>query len=160
MSVNRAHRAAAAFAGASALLLGLTSCVLLEGPTPTIPERPAIPVPDSPPALVPDGTAADNQAYFALVLQNFVADTQPVEGAPMVNALTDAGFNRDAMQVSFDHTRMNLVADSIFVSVRFENECLLGQITTDTRELAVDLGPTLGPDNNVCLIGQTRPIDW
>lgn len=160
MMVNRAHRAVAVLAGASALLLGLTSCALLEGPTPTIPERPAIPVPETPPALVPDGSAADNEAFFALVLQDFVAGAQPVEGVPIVNALADAGFNRDVMQISFDHTRTNLVADSMFVSVRYGEECLLGQITTDTRELAVDLGPTVGPDRNICLIGQTRPIDW
>lgn len=160
MIVNRAHRAVAALAGASALLLSLTSCVLVEGPTPQVPERTPIPVPETPPMLVPDGSAADNQPFFTLVLQEFVADTQPVEGEPIVNALSDAGFNRDAMQISFDRTKTNLVADSMFVSVRYEDECLLGQVTTDTRELAVSLAPTVGPDKNLCLIGVTRPIDW
>ena len=64
------------------------------------------------------------------------------------------------MQVSFDRTKTDLVADSIFVSVRIGAECLLGQVTTGTREVSAVTEPAIGPNRDICLIGNTRAIDW
>lgn len=147
-------------AGAALLAVGLSSCALVEGPTPVTPTRTPPPVPDTPPALVPDGSAADNLPFFTEVVSEYAKGGQPIEGRPIVDALTAAGFDRGAMQVSFDRTKTNLVADSIYVSVRVEDECLLGQFVTESREIAVATAPTVGPDRNLCLIGNTRPIDW
>lgn len=146
------------------LALGLSSCVLLEGPTPETPDRTAQASPGSTgnPAETdaPEGSAQARLADFTGALDAFANGTASVAGESMVNALIDAGFDRQAMQVSFDTTQTNLVADSIFVSVRIDESCLLGQVVTETRELATSIAPAIGPDKNICLIGKTRQIDW
>ncbi|MFC5338100.1 DUF6993 domain-containing protein [Leucobacter denitrificans] len=168
MVVNRAQRVAAVIAGGVALAFGLSSCVLLEGPSPEVPERtvrvtPSVPSEDSGNSespVPPEGSAEAKFADFTAALKSFAGGTEAVRGQPIVNSLVSAGFDKSAMQVSFDTSRTNLVADSIFVSVRIDESCLLGQITTESRELVTDLAPAVGPDQNICLIGQTRPIDW
>lgn len=64
------------------------------------------------------------------------------------------------MQVSFDKSRTGLTADSIYVSVRIGEDCMIGQFATEDRELAVDLAGAVGPEKDLCLIGETREIDW
>ena len=153
----------AALAGVALLPLGLSACVIVEGPTPVTPTRTPPPVPDPdepPPVLVPDGDAGDNLPFFAQVITDYAKGAQPIEGRPIVDAIAAAGFDRRAMQVSFDRTKTNLVADSIYVSVRIGEECLLGQLVTATREIAVTEAAAVGPDKSICLIGNTRPIDW
>lgn len=155
-----AARRLISIAGAVLLVLGLSSCAIVEGPTPVTPTRTPPPVPDTPPSFVPGGDASENLPFFTQVLTDYSKGDRPIEGKPIVDAIAAAGFDRTAMQVSFDRTKTNLVADSIYVSVRFGEECLIGQFVTGTRELAVMKAPALGPDKNICLIGTTRPIDW
>lgn len=160
---SRTHRpvhrlfAVAALALAAGLLSG---CALLEGPAPDAPVRPALEAPAEPVALVPDGSAEENLPFFQQTLVGFAGSDAPIEGQPVVDALTAAGFDRAAMQVSYDRTKTNLVADSIFVSVRIAESCLVGQLVTGDRSLIAEVLPALGPDKNVCIIGGTRPIDW
>lgn len=156
----RGTRAAAALAAAVVLATGLSSCALIEGPTPKTPERTVAPPPEQQPELVPDGTADDNLTFFTETLRKYAAGDGAIQGQPVVDALVDAGFEKSHMQVSYDRTRTDLVADNIFVSVLVGQECLIGQIVTESRDVFVEAGEALGPNSDICLIGQTRPIDW
>lgn len=149
--------AAAALAASATLLTG---CALLEGPTPATPEREAVPVPEEAPEFFPDGSAEDNLPYFTEVLRDYVDGDGAVRGAPIVDAVVDAGFDVDDMQVSFDRTKTNLDADNIFVSVRIDADCLIGQVVADDRSFVAEVEPAVGPDGDLCLIGETRAIDW
>lgn len=115
--------------------------------------------PAEPPKFFPDGSAEQNLPYFADVLQRYAAGEGAIEGRPVVDAVVEAGFDRAAMQVSFDRTETNLVADNIFVSVRIGADCLVGQLVTADREAYAVVAPAVGPDADVCLIGETREID-
>ncbi len=157
---------AAVVASGAVLSLGLSSCALLEGPTPEVPERTARVTPSNPSGegsqtqAPPEGSAEARFLEFTAALEDFASGTEAVRGQPIVDSLVSAGFEKSDMQVSFDASRTNLVADSMFVSVRIDELCLLGQITTESRELVTDLAPAVGPDQDICLIGKTRPIDW
>ncbi|GAA2182233.1 hypothetical protein GCM10009847_27030 [Leucobacter tardus] len=151
----------AAASGAIALMLtSLTGCFLLEGPSPRTPERTAPVEPETAPEFMPDGSATDNLPYFTEVLRQYSAGDGPVEGQPIVNAVAESGFDKSAMSVSFDESKTGYAADSIFVSVRIGPDCLLGQIAAEGRGFAAEAEPAIGPDQDVCLIGETRPIDW
>lgn len=113
-----------------------------------------------PPELIIDGSAEQNLPFFDDVLSRFAASDAAVEGRPIVDSLTAEGFARDDMQVSFDRSKTNLVADSIYVSVLVNDACLLGQIVVADRSVHTIVEPAVGPENNICLIGETRPIDW
>ena len=117
-------------------------------------------VSDAPAQLVPGGGAEANLPFFSEVLRQFAAGPGAVEGQPIVDALIAAGFDRAAMQVSFDRSKTELVADSILVSVLFEGECLIGQVVTADRSFVTTVAPALTESQNLCLIGNTRPIDW
>lgn len=154
---------AAALVVATSLLL--SGCGLLGDLSGTQdPERPSDPAVAPPPAekpvLHPDGTAEQNRAFFAETLRAYALGDAPVEGRPLVDALAGAGFAKSAMQVSFDRTKTGLVADNIFVSVRFGTDCLIGQVLTGDRKIYTEVAPAVGPGAKLCLIGETRPIDW
>lgn len=138
----------------------LTGCT--QAPTPI--DRPTheenFQEPVTPPELVPGGSAADNLPYFRESIRQFGLGEQPVQGVAVVDHLVAAGFDKAAMQVSFDESKTNLVADNIFVSVRFGEECLIGQIVVADRSFATEEAPAVGPEKSLCLIGATRPIDW
>lgn len=116
--------------------------------------------PAEPAQFHPDGSAEDNLPFFAQTLREFAAGGEAVEGVPVVNAVSAAGFDRTAMQVSFDRTQTNLVADNIFVSVLIGTDCLVGQVVTADRTTFAVVEPAVGPSQDICLIGNTRPIDW
>ncbi|GAA1321333.1 DUF6993 domain-containing protein [Leucobacter albus] len=160
MVVKRARRTLVAVTGAVLLAAGLASCSLLEGPTPATPERPTPAPPAEPAVFVPGGTAEENLPFFTQVLTDYAAGEQPVQGQPLVDAVAAGGFDKADMQVSFDQSKTNLVADSIYVAVRSGETCLIGQIATDSREVAAEAVAAVGPERNVCMIGETRPIDW
>lgn len=157
---TRTQRTIAAVSGAVVLLFGLASCALVEGPTPATPQRPEPPKPSVAPEFVPGGSAEDNLPFFREILTTYAAGEQPIEGQPIVDAIAASGFDKAAMQVSFDRSKTNLVADSIYVSVRFGTECLLGQLVTEGREAVAETAKAVGPEQNICLIGNTRTIDW
>ncbi|WP_336991745.1 DUF6993 domain-containing protein [Leucobacter sp. VD1] len=161
LSANSASARPAAVLTAIALTAGLlTGCSLLEGPVPETPERVEPPTPEAPPVFFPEGSAADNLPYFTEVLRTFSTGQQPVQGVPVVDALAAAGFDKAAMQVSFDESKTGLAADNIFVSVRIGAECLIGQVVAEDRSFVAEAKPAIGPAQDVCLIGSTRAIDW
>lgn len=123
-------------------------------------QQPTTSTPPPPPEYVPDGTAADNLPYFEHLLTEYAeSEGAALEGRPIVDVVIAGGFARDDMQVSFDHSKTNLPADSIYVSVRISDSCLLGQVVNDFSVHAI-VQPAVGPEDNLCLIGETRPIDW
>lgn len=138
----------------------LTGCVLLEGPTPNTPERTVPPQPEAAPEFVPGGTAEENLPIFIETVREFADGDQPVQGELLVNAIAAVGFQKGDMQVTHDQSKMNLPADLLFVAVRIDNECLIGQVVPDTREFAAELMDAVGPEQNVCIIGDTREITW
>lgn len=144
----------------AAAAIGLTACV--SAPTPI--ERPTkdenFQKPAAPPEFYPEGTADDNLPYFHETLRQFGVGSAPVQGVPVVDALAAAGFDKTKMQVSFDESKTSLVADNIFVSVLFGQECLIGQVVVADRTFVTEVAEAVGPEKNLCLIGATRPIDW
>jgi len=112
----------------------------------------------SAPALVPDGTAADNLPVFAAVTAAVWATDDRVAGRAYVDALVQAGFDRSAMQVTHDRSTVGDPAESIQFSVRWGQECLIGQVGPATGEPVTTVMPVLAEGD--CLVGNTRPIDW
>ncbi|MBL3700124.1 DUF6993 domain-containing protein [Leucobacter luti] len=136
----------------------LAGCSLLEGPTPETPKRATPAAPEVAPEFVPGGSAEENLPYFTEVLRTYTKGDGPVQGAPIVAAVVDAGFDPALMQVSFDQTKTNLAADNIFVSVRVDATCLIGQVVADDRSFVAVTEPAIGPNGDICLIGNTAPI--
>lgn len=118
----------------------------------------ATPTPDGP-VLVADGTAADNLPLFAAVTAQVWATDQRGSGRAYIDALTAAGFDRAAMQVTQDQTTVGNAAESLQFSVRWgETECLVGQVGPSTGEPVTAVLPQLAEGR--CLVGSTRAIDW
>lgn len=138
----------------------VTGCSLLAGPSPATPPRETPAVPEEPPEYVPDGSAEENLPIFTETLRDYASGESPIEGRPVVDAISEVGFDTADMQVSFDRTKTDLVADSIYVSVLIDRDCLVGQLVTEEREFAAKVMPAVGPEENICLIGETREIDW
>lgn len=145
-------------------LLLVASSLVFVGCAPAPPERTVseenFQEPATAPELFPEGTAEQNLPYFQESLRLFSVGDAPVEGKPIVDQLAGAGFDKSTMQVSFDRSKTDLVADSIYVSARFGDQCLLGQVVVADRSFVAVAEPAVGPEKNICLIGATRPIDW
>ena len=77
-------------------------------------------------------------------------------GEAFIDGLINAGFDVAAMQVTPDKTAINLDADNVQFSVLVEGECLVGQYGN------VGYQSTILPalSTGLCLIGNTRPINW
>ncbi|MET0781559.1 MAG: hypothetical protein ABWZ16_08565 [Microbacterium sp.] len=113
---------------------------------------------DAVPTLVPAGTAEDNLPVFTTVTAAVWATPEQVSGRAYIDALVAAGFDRSAMQVTYDQSTVGNPAESIQFSVRWGEECLIGQVGPATGAPVTVLVPVLGEGN--CLVGDTRPIDW
>lgn len=147
---------------ACSTLLALTACTT-SGPQPTTqPSEPPAPsataTPTAAPVLQPDGTAADNLAYFDSIVQSVLEAAPDAGGEAFVNALVAGGFAKADMEVGFDRTSVDLAADSVQWSVRFNGDCLIGQYGPASGGYHSIVTPILATGS--CLIGVTRPIDW
>ena len=102
------------------------------------------------------GTAGQNQAYFDVVNQKFIAAGGDLRGRPFIDNLVKVDFPKANMEVTPDRTAVNLAADNIQFSIRFGTTCLIGQYgnTGYVSEVTKALGTSR------CLVGTTRPIDW
>lgn len=118
------------------------------GPTPT----------GGPSVLIPDGTAEDNLPLFTAVTAAVWASPEQVAGRAYIDALSAAGFDRGAMQVTYDESTVGNPAESIQFSVRWGEQCLVGQVGPATGAPVTVVVPALA--DGVCLVGATRPIDW
>ncbi|WP_241976730.1 hypothetical protein [Cryobacterium sp. TMT2-4] len=155
----------------SALLLGLAVTVSLAAcsaapaatssstATASASARPtasAAPIPA--PQLEPEKDAAANLAYFDSVATAVVTADENAGGRAFVDALGASGFDRAQMEVTFDETNIDLQADSIQFSVRFNGECLIGQNGPATGGYHSAVTAILA--SGTCLVGATRQIDW
>ncbi|GMA28583.1 DUF6993 domain-containing protein [Arenivirga flava] len=151
---------AALVALGTAALIALAGCTAPE-PEPTVSSAPAETPSASPtptePALVPDGDAAANQPYFDLVVGRVLAADGNAGGRAFIDALTDAGFDKGAMQVTPDATAIGLDADSVQFSVRIGEGCIIGQRGGGATGQSI-VTPVLATGS--CLVGTTRAIDW
>lgn len=86
------------------------------------------------------------------------ASPDQVSGRAYVDALVAAGFDKAAMEVTYDRTTIDDPAESIMFSVQWGDECLVGQVGPVTGDPVTAVLPVV-PESG-CLIGNTRPIDW
>lgn len=146
-------------AAAALLAAALTGCAPSSPePAPSAPSASPTPTTPSGPTLEPDGDAADNLPLFAAVTASVWGTEERESGRAYVDALIAAGFDRAAMQVTPDQTTVGNPADSIQFSVRWGDECLVGQVGPATGEPVTAVVPALA--EGTCLVGETRPIDW
>lgn len=109
-------------------------------------------------ALVPGGSASENLPSFTQVVSTVWGGPEPVAGRAYIDALTAAGFDKGAMQVTPDESTIGNAAESIEFSVRLGDDCLVGQVGPSIGNPVTAVLP--GLSSGGCLIGQTRPIDW
>jgi hypothetical protein len=152
--------------------MGLSAVLLLTGCTdpqsapntqpstssPSTPTASSSPVESEAPALVPEGSAADNLPIFTTVVAGVWATPEQVSGRAYIDALVGVGFDKAAMQVTFDQSTVGNLAESIQFSVRWGQECLVGQVGPATGAPVTVVVPVLA--EGTCLVGGTRPIDW
>jgi len=159
-----------AWAAAAAVLLAVSGCTAsppspsASAGAPAATEAPATAAPQATsepaaePSLRPELAASENLAYFDLVNERVIAADSEAQGRDFVDALVAAGFDKAAMQVTADTTTIGDPADSIQFSVRFQDDCLVGQYGPKSEGYQGAVRPVLG--TGACLVGQTRPIDW
>ncbi|SEN68024.1 DUF6993 domain-containing protein [Cryobacterium luteum] len=149
------------------LAVGLTACTVSPaepGTTAPASSGSAEPEPepsatsDSSPRLLPTGTAAENLVYFNFVAAGVIKANPAAGGRDYIDALAAGGFDRAAMEVTFDRTQADLAADAVQFSVRFAGECLIGQIGPASNGFHSVVAPILS--TGLCLVGATRQIDW
>lgn len=144
-----------------AALVALAGCVP-SAPTPVPTQTGAAPSADptstapATPVLVEGGTAKENQPYFDAVNQAYFAASGTGTSRGIVDNLVAAGFRKQDIEVTPDHTSIDLQADSVVVSVRLKGQCLIGDFQASGLKSIV--APLLGTGG--CLIGKTLAIDW
>lgn len=116
------------------------------------------PTPTSAPELLPDGSADDNLPYFTAVMRDVWKGDDRLAGRAYIDALVAAGFDKKAMQVTSDTSTVGNQAESIQFSVLWEDQCLIGQVGPATGKPVAVVVPALA--EGMCLVGETRPIDW
>lgn len=159
----RPHTIATVLLGVATAAGLLAGCTATPAPAPStsapaVTETSEAPVAPSAPALVPDGAAADNLPYFAGIVAAVWAGPEQVSGRAYIDALATAGFDKAAMQVTHDESTVSNAAESIQFSVRWGEECLVGQVGPATGQPVTRVLP--GLVDGGCLVGQTRAIDW
>lgn len=145
----------------SAAVLG--GCTVAPSPSPTAPPPSSTvgtphPVPtDTSPSLHLDGSAQDNLRLFTAVTIAVWESTDRGRGLAYIDALSAAGFDRGAMQVTADTSTVGNPAESLQFSVLWGGECLVGQVGEATGDPVTAVVPALADGS--CLVGRTQPID-
>lgn len=144
------------------LIVSLSGCVSpapKPSSTSTTASTPTATQTTAPPAvLLPDGTAEDNKPFFDQVNRATLKANAKAGGRDFIDALVAAGFDKKAMEVTKDETTIGNVAESIQFSVRWGDNCLIGQNGSAVDGYHSTIAPALSTGK--CLIGNTRPIDW
>ena len=155
-----ARSAVVATALAGVVLAGALAGCVPTTPTPVpsqaAPSSTSTPAPTAPvdPVFVEGGTAEENKPYFDKVNLAFFASSGTGTSLGIANNLVAAGFRKQDLEVTADHTSIDLAADSTIVSVRLKGECLIGDFQASGYKSIV--APLLGTGG--CLIGTTVPI--
>lgn len=124
-------------------------------PSTTTEDTPDVPVAPAQPEFAPDLPAADNVEFFRSVIEETGAGSEAVEGAVVISALVEAGFDATSIEVTPDTSLIKLPADSVTVAVAFAGECLIGQYTDSW--LVADVAAELAP--GVCLVQQIESVN-
>lgn len=112
--------------------------------------------PSAAPTLAPGGSAEQNHAFFDSVNERLFSSNGTANGRAIIDNLVAAGFAKVDMQLTPDKTSINGTVDSILFSVRFGNDCLIGQHGGSGYSSTVQ--PALA--GGTCIVGRTRTIDW
>lgn len=128
----------------------LAGCTGISSPSPSPSQDEASPTvapgeevtPTAAPEYRPDGTAGENLQYFTAVIAAFQATNgRGKDSAEVVSALTDAGFPREAIEVTDSTTPNGYAAVSIETAVKIGGDCLLA--TLRAERYTVELAPVL-----------------
>jgi hypothetical protein len=144
---------------AAAAMIALAGCgpsAPMPTPTSSTSKTPT-PTATKPPELNKAGSAEDNFEYFEYIVDNMAKASGMKDGASMLDTLVAAGFDKADMEVTPNVTAIGELVDSVIFSVRFNGECLIGQVF-QSWEYTVTRAPVLGTGK--CLVGATRPIDF
>ena len=155
MASKRAIALVAFAAWATVVLVGCVPTSPMPTPTTTKSATPS-PTPTAAPTLDPNGTVDEAYAFWRYLVEKMYFDLGKNDGAQYINMMTNYGFDRAAMEVTYNETAIGEQADSIIFSVRFGGECFIGQIFNPTW--VATRAPVLG--TGTCLVGVTRPIDF
>lgn len=137
-------------------VLALAGCSSQEGQPPAETTAAAEPTQAAPAVFVPGGSAGENKPIFDQTNLQTIATNGSASSVELVNALSTTGFDKAAMEVTFDRTNVDLEADYIIVSVKIGEECLVGQ--RGPRGYTSDVVAPVSTGK--CLIGLTQPITW
>ncbi|MCD7100829.1 DUF6993 domain-containing protein [Pseudoclavibacter sp. 13-3] len=130
-------------------VVALAACAQTDdGPGPSTPA----PAPSAA-AWAPGGTAEQNLPAFQALLQPLTKDDKVPTTQSVVDAVHSVGVTSDQMQVTPDHTPKDLDADSLSISVKIKEQCLVGQYHRGRFEAVV-----AEPINGACLVGSTVPL--
>lgn len=149
---------------ALALVVALSGCSqppaasVASPPAGVKPSSTATPTPTPPPVFDPAQSATENLPFFDWTSLAALAANPEAGGRDFVDALVAAGFDKAAMEVTPDRTAVDLAADSVLFSVRFNDECLIGQHGPASQGFHSMVAPILA--TGTCLVGTTRQIDW
>jgi len=102
------------------------------------------------------GTAEDNRNYFGDTNKALIKRVDDPDGRAFIDNLVEAGFPKEAMELTPDRTTINAEVDQLMFSVRINGTCLIGQYGGGKYHTGT--GPLLADGR--CLIGNTRDIDW
>ncbi|NQX10086.1 hypothetical protein HQQ80_00405 [Microbacteriaceae bacterium VKM Ac-2855] len=133
------------------------------GPTdgsvaPSATQSVATPTPTPDPVLVPGGSAEQNKAFFDATNAAVIAGSADANGRSFIDALSGAGFDKSAMEVTADATSIGLAADSVQFSVTIGQDCLIGQYGPKSGGYHSIIAKPIA--TGACLVGQTVAIDW
>ncbi|PPF80233.1 hypothetical protein C5E02_06245 [Rathayibacter rathayi] len=157
MRLNRAARIALAL---SALTVCLGGCTAPEAPQPdtsTAASQEAVPESAAPAAYVPGGTTEQNLPAFEQTLRSAAEPDPGVGGSRVVQALIAAGFPRESLQMTADETSVGLDADSVQVSVKLGESCLVGQYGPKSGGVRAVIAAPIA--TGACLVGRTVPLE-
>lgn len=161
----RVRPALALAAPVVAIALGLAGCSAsiertpTPTPTPTITTPPTIApgaevLPAAAPVLHPNGTAQQNKLFWDATIEFYWQRFGLGSTQTMIDHLVGSGFDLSTIEITYDYTAIGLGVDSIEVSARFGDECLLAVVRPE--RYATVLLPVLG--TGLCLVGDQVPL--
>ncbi|QHC59033.1 hypothetical protein [Rathayibacter sp. VKM Ac-2760] len=161
MSIRTVVRAGLRAGAVLALLAGMTGCTAPAAPpaaqSPSASAAPSGAESAAPVALVPGGTAEENLPFFRQIVTDAAGSDPATPGRSVVDALVAAGFAKESMQLTADETSVGLAADSVQVSVKASDACLIGQYGPKVDGVRAEVAAPIA--TGACLIGSTVPLD-
>ena len=112
--------------------------------------------PEFVPERVPGGSARENQPHIDDVIAEAIENARgDVIGLELVEALVEAGYSLEDIELTPDKSLTERPADSTALALRFGEECLIAQWGSNWYASAVE--PLLASDT--CLLGKTVSLN-